>query len=356
MLLAKIPVGDAASDAAIANACGDASAQDEDHDGLGDACEALLADRYAPVVIHSTDETNFPTDVDDFLGETTLAFRDDGCKAARSPVPVKEAPTQEDLLGRSFPSPCGGAPVTSDGSRSSHKHRTYFLADVRDAQRIGSDDTSRWKTYVHAYPNDRGGMTLQYWRFYAYNDAFNDHGGDWEGFHVVLGRDREVERVRLLGHSSMHEVAPEELAWEGTHPVVYSEGGGHATRASGEGIVARGCTDSEPCMVSLDDPSSFVRQETWARGRVRWPDGQVTPGGGLVNMGEKTAPLNGQMFLRYSGLWGSPGMLYMTSGYWGPAFNETAMRGDGFMTAWCAGMASGKVDVARECWAGRRER
>ena len=51
---------------------------DDDHDGLGDGGEALLAERFAPVVVHSTDESNFPTDVDDFLSETTLAFRDDG--------------------------------------------------------------------------------------------------------------------------------------------------------------------------------------------------------------------------------------------------------------------------------------
>jgi hypothetical protein len=355
-LLAKLADASAMSDAVIASACASTSSEDDDHDGVPDACEALLADRFAPVVIHSTDESNYPTNVDDFLGETVLAFRDDGCDAASEAVPVKEAPTQQDLLRRSFPSPCGGAPVTSDGSRSLGKHRTYFLSDVREPVRGGSVDTRAWTTYVHAYPNDRGGVTLQYWRFYAFNDALNDHGGDWEGLHVVLGRDRAPVSVRLLGHSAIRELAPRELAWEGTHPVVYSEGGGHATRASGEGIVARDCVDSEPCMVDLDDPSSFVRQETWAGGHVTWPDGQVTHGGALVNMGEKSAPLHGQVFLRYSGLWGSPGVFYMTSGYWGPAYNETSMGDDGFITAWCDGIDGGKLDVQRECKAVKRER
>jgi hypothetical protein len=352
-LLAKLADTSAMSDAVIASACADAAATDDDHDGLPDACEALLADRFAPVVIHSTDESNFPTNVDDFLEETVLAFRDDGCDAASEAIPVKESPTQAELLGRTFPSPCGGAPVKSDGSRSLGKHRTYFLSDVREPVRTGSVDTHGWTTYVHAYPNDRGGVTLQYWRFYAFNDAFNDHGGDWEGLHVVLGPDREPVSVRLLGHSSIEALGPEQLEWEATHPVVYSEGGGHATRASGESIVARGCVDTDPCMVSLDDPSSFVRQETWAGGRVTWPDGQVTHGGALVNVGEKSAPLHGQMFLRYSGLWGSPGVFYMTSGYWGPAYNETSMRDDGFITAWCAGIDGVKLDVKRECRAER---
>jgi hypothetical protein len=355
-LLAKIADTSAVSDAVIASACTDPAASDDDHDGLPDTCEALLADRFAPVVIHSTDESNFPTNVDDFLEETVLAFRDDGCDAASGAIAVKEAPTQADLLRRAFPSPCGGTPVTSDGSRSMGKHRTYFLADVREPVRAGSSDTLRWTTYVHAYPNDRGGVTLQYWRFYAFNDAFNDHGGDWEGMHVVLGRDREPVSVRLLGHSSIEALGPPQLGWEGTHPVVYSEGGGHATRASGESIVARGCMDSDPCVVSLEQPSTFVRQETWAGGRVTWPDGQVTQGGALVNVGEKSAPLHGQVFLRYSGLWGSPGVFYMTSGYWGPAYNETSMRDDGFTTAWCDGIDAGRLDVQRECKAEKRER
>jgi hypothetical protein len=355
-LLAKVADTSAMSDAVIASACADTAATDDDRDALPDDCEALLADRFAPVVIHSTDESNFPTNVDDFLEETVLAFRDDGCVAASEPVPVKEAPTQADLLSRVFPSPCGGAPVTSDGSRSLGKHRTYFLADVREPVRAGSGDTRRWTTYVHAYPNDRRGVTLQYWRFYAFNDAFNDHGGDWEGMHVVLGPDHEPVSVRLLGHSNIETLGPEQLEWEGTHPVVYSEGGGHATHASGESIVARGCVDTDPCLVSLEEPSSYVRQETWAGGRVTWPDGQVTHGGALVNMGEKGSPLHGQVFLRYSGLWGSPGVFYMTSGYWGPAYNETAMRDDGFVTAWCDGIDGKKLDVRRECRADKRER
>ncbi len=43
--------------------------------------------------------------------------------------------------------------------------------------------------------------------------------------------------------------------------------------------------------------------------------------------------MHGQLFIRYAGLWGSPGLFYSTSGYWGPAFNETGMRADGFESA-----------------------
>jgi len=330
---------------------------DADGDGLDDACETALAETFAPVVIHSSAETVFPTDVDDFLTKTSLEFRDDRCSAGREPLLVVDAPTQAQLLHHEASSPCDGLRISSDGSRSDRKHTTFFLADVPDAAKQGSSDTHHWKTYVHVYPSSSDGddprgertVTIQYWRFYPFNRALANHGGDWEGLHVVLRRDRSVARIGLLGHRLIEWSSAGGLEWDGTHPIVYSDIGGHTSRASGRDIPGRDCFDSRACAVSKEDLGSFVRQETWSGGRVVWPDGRTTVGGGLVNVGEKSAPLNGQVFLQYSGLWGSPGRFYITSGYWGPAFNETDIRADGFVTAWCAGMAPPLV-LAKECW------
>jgi hypothetical protein len=334
--------------------CVDPQREDVDGDGLADECEDTVADRFAPIVIHSSDESNLPTDVDDFLASTALEVRDETCAAADRPVVVTRAPTQADLLHHAFPTPCGGVPIASDGSRSAGKHRTFFLSDVDNDLRAGSGDARRWTTYVHSYPNSIGGITVQYWRFYAYNDALNNHGGDWEGIHVVLDRHLVPASVGLLGHTSITQVAPKDFAWEGEHVRVYSEGGGHATHASGDTIGARNCEAIDPCVVSLEDKASYIRQETWHGGHVSWPDGRVVPNGALKNVGEKSAPRNGQIFVRYSGLWGSPGTFFGTSGYWGPAFNETGMHDDGYTTAWCDGMA-GALDRGRECWADDRE-
>jgi hypothetical protein len=77
-----------------------------------------------------------------------------------------------------------------------------------------------------------------------------------------------------------------------------------------------------------------------------------TDAGPLVNVGSKLAPLNGQVFIQYSGLWGSPaGFLGNTGGYWGPAFNETGMEqfhiADFFSIAWCTGFVN--LTREREC-------
>jgi hypothetical protein len=330
---------------------GRALAEDADHDGLDDALEDRLAERFAPIVIHSSLETNLPTKVEPFLARTTLAFYDEACPHARRVTPVAAAPTEDGLLGRVVETTCGGGRtrVTSDGYRSDRKTRTFFLSDVDDETKEGSRDTRDWRTYVHVYPNDRGGVTLQFWRFYAFNRAFASHGGDWEGVHVVLDRDERAVEVGLLGHRTLDEHDPRDLAWEGTHPVVFSEIGGHSSRTSGADIPAEGCVDSGVCAVDRSDLRTFFRQETWTGGQVVWPSGRVTVGGGLLNVGERSAPLHGQSFLRYSGLWGSPGHFYATSGYWGPAFNETSMRPDGYVTAWCRGMTL-PLKVARECF------
>jgi hypothetical protein len=260
-------------------------------------------------------------------------------------VQAQAAPTQSSLLSWYVTGGCGSTDsVYSNGTRSQNKQRTFFLADVADAYRPGSPDTNDWRTYVHAYRNTLGGVTLQYWRFYAYNDAVNNHGGDWEGLHVILDGQLNASRIALLGHTSIDEKLWSAFTVEGTHPRVFSEGGGHATHETGSGIAARGCSYF-PCVIDPNNPATYVRQETWAGGLVAWPDGRRTTSGGLLNVGEKLHPMNGQVFIQYSGIWGSPGLLYGTSGYWGPAYNETGMDASThYLAAWCWGLVGSNVN------------
>ena len=332
------------------------SGGDADGDGIGDVCEQVLAERYAPVVYHSSDETNYPTNVDWFLPRTSLRFYDDSCTPDYYRTFVA-APSQANLLGHSVATSCGStSTVSSDGTRSRHKHRTFFLGDVPDLYRIGSLDSRDWTTYYHAYPNAFHGVTVQYWRFYAYNDAANNHGGDWEGIHVVLDSNLAPLKVGFLGHSSIDYSSPSGLTWEGNHPRIFSEGGGHASHPDGAGVFALSCSGLGS--INPNDPCTFTRQEAWTGGHVQWCrnaagshcTGQTTPGGKLLDLGEKTAPMNGQVFIRYSGLWGSPGTFFFTSGYWDPAFNETGMSSDGFLTAWCADMLRPTEVIGRECY------
>jgi hypothetical protein len=326
-----------------------ADGTDADEDGLVDSCEQFLAETFSPVTYHSSDESNYPTNVDWFLRRTDLFFYDDDCTPDLNRR-VTELTSQEDLLWWEIARGCGAQNVvSSDGTRSNAKQRTFYLEDVPPPMRRGSTDSRAWTTYFHAYREPGGGVVIQYWRFYAYNDAANDHGGDWEGVHVALDGNLQPRQVGFLGHSDIQFVQWSNLQVDGTHPWVFSEGGGHASSWSGADIDSRGCPPAPGmrCVVDPNNPATFIRQETWTGGEVRWFDGRVTPGGQLLNVGSKTRPLNGQVFVQYSGIWGSPGTFFGTSGYWGPAFNETGMRRDGFITAWCNRMGGAP---AGECY------
>lgn len=323
----------------------DAVPADNDLDGVFDACEDAVASKFAPIVYHSSDESNFPANVDWFLPKTSLYFYDDGCTPDWYAF-AQSAPSQSSLLSWYVTGGCGsGDTVYSNGTRSNQKQRTFFLADVAQGYRVGSLNPQDWRTYVHAYRNNLSGITIQYWRMYAYNDAFNNHGGDWEGEFVILDSNLNPYRIGLMGHTSIDELSTNSFTWEGNHPRVFSEGGGHATHENGNGIYAVGCPYF-PCHIDPAIQATFVRQETWNWGIVTWTNGYTYWNGGLLNVGEKVHPLNGQVFIQYSGIWGSPGTFYGTSGYWGPAYNETGMSGT-FMTAWCYGRVNA---AAGECY------
>jgi hypothetical protein len=106
-----------------------------------------------------------------------------------------------------------------------------------------SQGKDRNYTYYYRTVQQAGYLNLQYWFFYAYNDwasgygGFNDHEGDWEGFHVFFKLDagnRPIEPpayVCYLGHHSRitkpwthHDVEK-----VGTHPVIYVAAGSHAS-------------------------------------------------------------------------------------------------------------------------------
>jgi len=296
------------------------AANDADADGIPDAHEEQIARRFAPIIVHDPTERAFPTSVDEFLRRTTLWLYDDSCTPD---LAIQFGPVRQADLARGFGPTCDSRrPIDSHGVRSRRKQHTFFLADVAPVDRAGTQDADHWPTYVHVYRNEWHGLTLQYWRFYAYNDRFPYHGGDWEGLHVVLDSRDSVRELALIGHVDIAVLGPDVFQWNsaegGYHPVVGVQRGSHTT--------------------TVGIPSGGDRHLSW-----RSP---------LVNIGEKTRPLNGQLFLRYSGLWGSPGAFYHSSGYWGPAFNETDLADDGFVVAWCRGMLDyqRELDGTRECY------
>lgn len=334
---------------------------DQDHNGIPDDLELRLANQFAPIMFYDAEEPNLPTSIEKFLSNTELWYFSEYCRPEQVRI-NKPSGTQ---LTRNLKPSCRqtGELIDSEGTRSPGKKSTFYLSNVSERARRGSEDSQEWVTYVHAYRNDLGGITLQFWRLYAYNSSylfgfhidFGTHGGDWEAIHVVLKPTPEGSftpaMIRLLGHRDIITRPWTDAIVEGGHPLIFCEKGSHTS-------VLLTKTD-------MNKRSRWIEQKSWTGGTVRWPNGRMSNSGPLVLLGQKTAPSPGMEWLRYSGLWGTrensgPYQFYR-SGYWGPAFNETGIRKDGFVAAWCEGMVSEKatsrsspgVMLERECYADR---
>jgi hypothetical protein len=330
-------------------------APDEDGDRVDDRLEDLLAERFAPVVFHGERETVFPTTVDSWLRRANLAVMD---QPRHVRIVVAGPLRQTQLID--VRAMAGELAITSSGTRTRGKKGGFFVEAAAGAV-DSTPNPGEWVTYVHSYPNRRGGLTLQYWRAYTQDDArflgidFG-HGGDWEAVSVHLDADQRPARTTYLDHAGIADVT-QRVTWRDGHPQVWSEEGGHASYPD----------------ASHSQSTRWYRQETWTGGVVtRWNSAEKIPGGGLINVGEKSRPRNGQVFVRYSGLWGAPAVLFMTSGYWGPAFNETGATcangasayvpyllrpaerqscGPIWINAWCDDADSNRLDLRKECHA-----
>lgn len=303
-----------------------AAAVDYDHDGLDDAVEQQLALRHAPVVYLHPSEWNYPTNVDWFLDRARMRFHHTCtggalCCGDHQLLDYGQ-PDQQNLIAQAHGKRDWSLFQGCHHQNTQYSDRDYdedhcFFLQLRDGDHSGSLYPFDWKVYVHAYPNTLGGVNLQYWFFYAYNDGWVtvNHEGDWENIVVELDANDNVVDVLFAQHNSAYDaVSPANVTWfQGTHPVITSSLGSHASYES-----------FDSCDNWQEHGCSWGFQErrwfTWSGGRPAGEPGYQ--GGGLVMVGEKSYPLNGQTFLRYSGRWGEIGEFDGTSGPRGPAYQD----------------------------------
>src|SRR5690348_12239963 len=122
---------------------------------------------------------------------------------------------------------------------------------------------------------------------------------------VLDSADRPVT-LNSTGHTNIEVNSWSAVEKNGTHPVVYTERGGHEAHTTAQ------------------EPPPHIIHPTWNRGLAVLPGSSPSVVGGLVDLGTKLHPK--ERFVLYSGLWGSLGSLGTSSGYWGPVFNETGMK------------------------------
>lgn len=277
--------GDALSTAArLAAATVPGGFVDDDGDGIDDNAEQRLANLYAPVIFIEPDESNYPVNVEWFLQRVRMEYHEDCGSDIDAPVGPNPLGTQENLIGSppylEHPN-CG----TTDSGYDTPPHhditttatdpdgkfdagtattgysdqQTFVLPDLPDEAHVGSLNPADWKTYFHAYPTAGGGIMLQYWHLFAYNNlaglGFGNHGGDWDAtIHVQLKPDLTPEKIWYSRHGNDHPGDPISMSdvtmVDNTHPLMTIDGGGHAAYAS---------------------PQDFCTHHSFVGGSVAWP-------------------------------------------------------------------------------------
>ena len=318
---------------------------DNDHDNLDDGTEWELANRFAPLLYmpnlitrlqadYIAGDWTWPATVDWYLPQVRMRIHHNNCSdhqlldfgQVTATNLLQQAHKRYTLgwLGCSHVDPY----QYSDRDFNPDDH--YFLqAGDDDAVHPGLGYTSQWKAYAHSYRNNLGGVTIQYWLFYAYNDGFSlqNHEADWEHVDVKLDASYNPVTVYLSFHRDLNPYAPGDMTWYGTHPQVWVADGSHANfRSEGAcnstlreaGGTVAGVVIYESCWTNLNQ-----RWFTWAGGRGY---DYGIQGAGLVDLGEKSYPTPGQEWIRYSGRWGEKGQTDDTSGPQGPAYKTDWLK------------------------------
>lgn len=307
----------------------------QDNDGIDDGLEWELANRFAPVLylpfLISQGSTlngdwTRPVNVPWMLQNTRMRIHHNNCPDhAVLDFGQVNATTLIQQSHQRFVRKWYGACVHENPvqySNGSWHDDDHFFLQQYDHTHKGIEDASQWITYFHAYKNTSGGISIQYWFLWAYNDwtGSANHEADWEHVNVRLDANHQPIGVHFSAHNSLNWYTASQVQWfEGTHPLVWVADGSHG--------LYRSQSACNTTYYPLDEGECWTidgnRWFTWSGGKGAHVGRQ---GGGLVNMGEKTSPMPGQQWLRYSGRWGEVGFDGLgfdgTSGPRGPAYNK----------------------------------
>ncbi len=243
-----------------------------------------LADKYSPIVMlrkltngicdSSEEQYSPPTSVDSVLGNPGVRLLSRAGKRTRL---IKRAPTAADLAGRSE-----GVYLDLPGSPLSPGCK--YARDFETLKRSGHAPAV---TYAHiAREPGHPGFALQYWFFYYFND-FNDlHEGDWEGMQITFAAgspasalSAEPDEIVLFQHSGGEHADWDDskVQKEGTHPVVYSAAGSHATFYSaglwlgnGQNGSGVGCDNTTRPLITVKPRAVLLPDHPVSRGPFAW--------------------------------------------------------------------------------------
>jgi len=186
----------------------------------------LLLNTYSPIAYLHTDEKYFPNSIEYILQNSSLKKKD-GTILLNSPITSKQLyETYKDASG----------------------NNTEII--IPDDKIVGQNNKNNINQVpVYGYATRIGGNVYLFYSFlYSYNGPkkvagirdVGAHYGDLEHITVVLDQASNIKEIFYAAHSSDQGrwVKPDQVEFEGSHPIVYIANGSHASYPK-EGVVFR---------------------------------------------------------------------------------------------------------------------
>jgi hypothetical protein len=232
----------------------DGGGEDDDREKVCEKPENNPVVCYAPVVRLHPDEVTFPMDIHDFVANSRLMWnRDHGCddeevaavihldrigQTATDPYTAQEAgwpgcaPSGRPFAANELTKP------GQDGKADGLDKEEGFYLDLANDARLGAVPAGGKVEAAAYYSISPDRRHITYWFMYGFNQGapgtgsyVDRHEGEWERITVDLWADGTARHVRYWQHECTEpETVPYEQAKTvGTHPVVYSALGSHAS-------------------------------------------------------------------------------------------------------------------------------
>ncbi len=248
----------------------------DDGDDLTESIEWWLANLYFPILYYDSAERCYPTNMIYHLNNSNLNLS--------NPIPF-----QDDFLLKS-------PPILLDNiTNLTNPKISYYMdniqGDVEDNSNIishyeNNKDIYKNVTYVHVKKDKFKGITytaIQYWFFYVFNDAKNNHEGDWELVEVLLDENEVPAYVACSQHWGGERKKWDDIIFRfGNHVMIFVANGSHANYF-------------EP----FADPNPFYGDIARGDGNVLQKDNMQ-----LILLGERNKHPKTQNWLDYAGCWG----------------------------------------------------
>ena len=243
-----------------------------------------LVNAYSPIVMmraqrdppcdSSEEQYGPPTSVDLVLGNPRVRLLEHTSRGTRV---IKRAPTAADLAGR-------GQNYYLDLPGNPLEPGCTYARDFAALRRAGHAPAV---TYAHlAREPGQSGLAVQYWFYYYFNE-FNDlHESDWEGMQIAFPADTaagalssgpdEIVLFQHAGGEHANWIDPK-VQKRGTHPVVYSAAGSHATfygsalwLGNGQNGSGVGCDNTTAPLSRISPRPILLPDATVKKGQFAW--------------------------------------------------------------------------------------